>query len=100
MPCITLRKEGPHDENDISAQDQTESKGSWFQKENEHCQRQKSSGCQKSKGKKAVIRLRPQLMWPFVFFTAAWPPAGPYAFTLIWSVERQNEAGNVSEEEQ
>ncbi len=45
-------------EDDISAEEETESQGSRFSFQNEHKGRQKSSCCKKSKGKKAAFSLR------------------------------------------
>ncbi len=45
-----VRKEKYGYENDISAKKKTAFKGSWFQKENEHCKWKKGSGRQESKG--------------------------------------------------
>ena len=36
-------------EDDISAEKETEIKGAWFQKKNEHSRRKKSIGCEKIK---------------------------------------------------
>jgi hypothetical protein len=36
-------------EDDISAEKETESESSWFQKQNEHSRRKKSIGCEKIK---------------------------------------------------
>ena len=47
----------PRYEDDISAEDKTESKSSWLQIQNEYSWWKKSIGCQKSKRKKTVIRL-------------------------------------------
>lgn len=48
------------DEDDISAEKETESEGSWLQSKDEQRGRQKSSGCQKSKGKSKIICLMNQ----------------------------------------
>lgn len=44
-------------EDDISAEEETKIKGSWFQGKNEHTGWKEGTGCQKSKGKKAVNSL-------------------------------------------
>lgn len=55
--CRDIVKEVFPDENDVSAEKETKSKGSWFQSENEFCGRKESISCQKSKGKKRIICL-------------------------------------------
>ena len=44
-------------EDDISAEEEIQSKGSWIQSKNEHTGRKKSIGCQKSKREKTDISL-------------------------------------------
>ena len=44
-------------EDDISAEEEIQSEGSRISRKNEHSKRQKGFGCQKSKGKKAVVCL-------------------------------------------
>lgn len=46
-----------NNENDISAKEAFQSKGSWIQSKNEHTGRKKSISCQKSKRKKTVISI-------------------------------------------
>ena len=55
------------DEDDISAEEKIQIKGSWIQSKNEHTRRKKSIGCQKSKRKKTVISLRPHLCGLFFY---------------------------------
>ena len=44
-------------EDDIPTKKETESKGAWFQKKNEHGRRKKGIGCEKVKRKKEIISL-------------------------------------------
>ena len=46
-------------EDDISAEEETEIKSSWFQSQNEYSRRKKSVSCQKSKRKSKIICLIP-----------------------------------------
>ena len=48
---MVYSKEVEHDEDDISAEEEIQSEGSRISPENEYCERQKGSLCQKSKGK-------------------------------------------------
>ena len=45
------------DEDDVSAEKETESEGAWFSEENEHCKRKKGIGCKKVKRKKETDSL-------------------------------------------
>lgn len=57
-------------EDDISAEEEIQSKGSWIQSKNEHTGRKKSIGCQKSKRQSEIISLMNQghkKLWPFCF---------------------------------
>ena len=46
-------------EDDISAEEETEGKGTWISFQNEHIWRKKSSGSKKSKRKKEIVSIRP-----------------------------------------
>ena len=47
----------PDYEDDISAEEEIQIKGSWFQSKNEHGRRKKSFSCQKSKRKKSIVSI-------------------------------------------
>lgn len=55
-------KETSYYEDDISAKEKTEIKGSWFQKKNEHSEWKKSFGRKKSKGKKEIVSVGHNLL--------------------------------------
>lgn len=61
------KKEVPYHENDISAEEKIQSKGSRLQSENEYCRRTKGSGCEKSKGKKSTVSISGGSHPPFYF---------------------------------
>ena len=44
-------------EDDISAEKEEESQGSWFPEENEHCRRKKGTGREKIKRQKEIISI-------------------------------------------
>ena len=69
------RKGGGENETDngcyLQSKEKSQSKGSWFQSQNEHGSWKKSISCKKSKGKKAYFGVdehRPQFCGLFFFF--------------------------------
>ncbi len=54
MGLVRERRRCRSDEDDISAEEEIQSKGSWIQGENENSRRKKSIICEKSKGKKSI----------------------------------------------
>ncbi len=70
-------------EDDISAEEEIQSKGSWLQSKNEHSRRKKSLSCKKSKRKKSFVSIGRIYVAFFVkqIRTAANNKKRPYKFT-------------------
>ena len=62
-----VKKEVYPYENDISAQKEAQEKSPWLPEKNEYSGRKESSGSQKSKGKKEIIRIGHSIVTFFLF---------------------------------
>jgi len=72
--CTVQLKEVQSNENDIPTEKEITCKSAWFQSKNGNSKWQKSISCQKSKGKKKIIRIgRNYVTFSSIF---AWPAKG------------------------